>query len=222
MLTLILLEMLDKVDVHAHYLPADYRQALLDHGHAQPDGFPVLPTWSPEEHLAMMDRVGIRTAMLSVSSPGVTLEATRSTGRAGSTRRARERCASTEALRAARHAAPAGRRRVVRRDPARLRHAAGRRRRRAHERRDIYLGDPCLTRPSPSSQAQGGHVHPPTSPGMLREDRARPSAAGPRVPVRHDAGGREHGPQRDAREAPRYSGHRAARRARPSPCLPTG
>ena len=64
--------MLDKVDVHAHYLPADYRQALIDHGHAQPDGFPVLPTWSPEEHLAMMDRLGIRTAMLSVSSPGVT------------------------------------------------------------------------------------------------------------------------------------------------------
>jgi 6-methylsalicylate decarboxylase len=60
-----------KIDVHAHYVPPDYRQALLDHGHAQPDGFPVLPTWSPEEHLALMDRVGISTAMLSVSSPGV-------------------------------------------------------------------------------------------------------------------------------------------------------
>lgn len=60
-----------KVDVHAHYLPADYRQALIDHGHSQPDGFPVLPSWSAEAHLAMMDRVGIGTAMLSVSSPGV-------------------------------------------------------------------------------------------------------------------------------------------------------
>jgi predicted TIM-barrel fold metal-dependent hydrolase len=61
-----------KIDVHAHYLPDDYRQALIDHGQAHPDGFPVLPTWSPEAHLAMMDQVGIRTAMLSVSSPGVT------------------------------------------------------------------------------------------------------------------------------------------------------
>lgn len=61
-----------KIDVHAHFLPADYRQALIDNGQAQPDGFPVLPTWSPEAHLAMMDRVNIGTSMLSVSSPGVT------------------------------------------------------------------------------------------------------------------------------------------------------
>jgi hypothetical protein len=61
-----------KIDVHAHYLPADYRQALIDNGQAQPDGFPVLPTWSPKAHLAMMDQVGIRTSLLSISSPGVT------------------------------------------------------------------------------------------------------------------------------------------------------
>jgi len=61
-----------RVDVHAHYLPADYRQALLDGGHDQPDGFPVLPEWSAEAHLAMMDRVGVATSLLSVSTPGVT------------------------------------------------------------------------------------------------------------------------------------------------------
>ena len=60
-----------KIDVHAHYLPADYREALIANGHAEPDGFPVLPEWSAEAHLAMMDRVGIGTSMLSVSSPGV-------------------------------------------------------------------------------------------------------------------------------------------------------
>ena len=64
-----------RVDVHAHYLPADYRQALLDGGHDQPDGFPVLPEWSAEAHLAMMDRVGIETSLLSVSTPGVTFGA---------------------------------------------------------------------------------------------------------------------------------------------------
>lgn len=60
-----------KIDVHAHYLPADYREALIANGHTEPDGFPVLPEWSAEAHLAMMDRVGIGTSMLSVSSPGV-------------------------------------------------------------------------------------------------------------------------------------------------------
>jgi 6-methylsalicylate decarboxylase len=60
-----------KIDVHAHYLPADYREALIANGHAEPDGFPVLPQWSAEAHLAMMDRVGIATSMLSLSTPGV-------------------------------------------------------------------------------------------------------------------------------------------------------
>ena len=48
-----------KIDVHAHYLPADYREALIANGHTEPDGFPVLPEWSAEAHVAMMDRVGI-------------------------------------------------------------------------------------------------------------------------------------------------------------------
>lgn len=61
----------DRIDVHAHYLPPDYRQALLDAGHEHPDGFPVLPEWSAAAHLAMMDRAGVATSMLSVSSPGV-------------------------------------------------------------------------------------------------------------------------------------------------------
>lgn len=62
-----------KIDVHAHYLPEPYRAKLLDTGHAHPDGFPVLPTWSAREHLAVMDRLGIATALLSISSPGVHL-----------------------------------------------------------------------------------------------------------------------------------------------------
>ena len=59
------------IDVHAHYLPESYRAALLDNGHGQPDGFPQIPTWSAEEHLAVMDRLGIATSLLSISSPGV-------------------------------------------------------------------------------------------------------------------------------------------------------
>jgi predicted TIM-barrel fold metal-dependent hydrolase len=62
-----------KLDVHAHYLPEAYRVALEDAGHSEPDGMPQIPEWSPEAHLALMDRLGIAAALLSVSSPGVHL-----------------------------------------------------------------------------------------------------------------------------------------------------
>jgi predicted TIM-barrel fold metal-dependent hydrolase len=61
------------IDVHAHYLPDSYRDALADHGHSQPDGFPQIPDWSAEEHVAAMDRLGIALSLLSISSPGVHL-----------------------------------------------------------------------------------------------------------------------------------------------------
>ena len=60
-----------KIDVHAHYLPDFYRDALRKHGHEQPDGFPYIPDWSAEEHVAFMDRLGIERSLLSISSPGV-------------------------------------------------------------------------------------------------------------------------------------------------------
>lgn len=59
------------IDVHAHYLPDAYRDAATSAGHEQPDGFPYLPSWSADEHLALMDRLGIGTSLLSISSPGV-------------------------------------------------------------------------------------------------------------------------------------------------------
>jgi 6-methylsalicylate decarboxylase len=62
-----------KIDVHAHYLPDGYRGALVRAGHEQPDGMPWIPEWSASEHIAAMDRLGIATSLLSVSSPGVYL-----------------------------------------------------------------------------------------------------------------------------------------------------
>ena len=61
----------NKIDVHAHYLPHAYRAALVAAGHAQPDGFPQVPDWSVEEHVGAMDRLGIGTSLLSISSPGI-------------------------------------------------------------------------------------------------------------------------------------------------------
>jgi predicted TIM-barrel fold metal-dependent hydrolase len=58
------------IDVHSHYLPDFYLTAARAAGHLEPDGF-QWPDWSAPDHLAMMDRLGIAVAVLSVSSPGV-------------------------------------------------------------------------------------------------------------------------------------------------------
>lgn len=62
-----------KLDVHAHHLPEPYRQALAETGHEHPDGMPEIPPWSASDHVEVLDRLGIATALLSVSSPGVHL-----------------------------------------------------------------------------------------------------------------------------------------------------
>ncbi|MFF4017213.1 amidohydrolase family protein [Streptomyces sp. NPDC001843] len=59
------------VDVHAHLLPDFYVEQATAAGHAHPDGMGSWPSWSVEAHLDLMDRNGITTAMLSMSSPGV-------------------------------------------------------------------------------------------------------------------------------------------------------
>ncbi|KAI6896500.1 hypothetical protein KC334_g10874 [Hortaea werneckii] len=62
-----------KIDVHSHYLPPFYQEALRNHGHANPDGMPAVPEWSPETHLQLMDKLGISKSVLSISSPGTHL-----------------------------------------------------------------------------------------------------------------------------------------------------
>lgn len=62
-----------KIDVHSHYLPPAYRKACQENGHANPDGMPHLPEWSPEAHLELMDKCGISKSVLSISSPGTHL-----------------------------------------------------------------------------------------------------------------------------------------------------
>ncbi|KAK1718258.1 amidohydrolase [Colletotrichum lupini] len=63
-----------KIDVHAHYVPDFYAQALRDAGHLPgPDGMPGIPEWTPEAHLNFMDAQDIEKSYLSISSPGVYL-----------------------------------------------------------------------------------------------------------------------------------------------------
>jgi predicted TIM-barrel fold metal-dependent hydrolase len=59
-----------RVDVHAHFLPEAYRASLAAAGFEKVDGMPV-PAWDAGMHVALMDRLGVATSLLSVSSPGV-------------------------------------------------------------------------------------------------------------------------------------------------------
>lgn len=60
-----------RIDLHAHFLPPEYRAALLEHGHLTIGGYPT-PTWSPESDIAFQDYYGMSARVLSVSDPAVT------------------------------------------------------------------------------------------------------------------------------------------------------
>jgi len=59
-----------KIDMHVHYLPQSYKEALLNSGEEKPDGFPT-PEWNSDTHLEIMKRLGIATSMISISSPHI-------------------------------------------------------------------------------------------------------------------------------------------------------
>jgi 6-methylsalicylate decarboxylase len=61
----------ERIDIHAHYIPNFYREILIKSGLSQPDGIETLPPWDESTALQTMDRLGVRTAILSVSSPGI-------------------------------------------------------------------------------------------------------------------------------------------------------
>ena len=58
-----------RIDVHQHMIPGPYARWLRSHGVDAPGGRP-LPGWSPGAALELMDRQGIATAIVSVSTPG--------------------------------------------------------------------------------------------------------------------------------------------------------
>lgn len=60
------------IDVHAHFLPRAYRDALRSNGFRLLDGGMPIPEWSAQQALDLMDEVGLTAAMLSVSSPFAT------------------------------------------------------------------------------------------------------------------------------------------------------
>lgn len=58
-----------RIDVHQHFLPGFYREALATAGIAAAGGR-ALPDWSAGAALELMDLLDVRAAVLSVSTPG--------------------------------------------------------------------------------------------------------------------------------------------------------
>jgi predicted TIM-barrel fold metal-dependent hydrolase len=61
------------IDIHHHFLPPFFVDALAKAGHAAAGQAEAL-AWSPEASLAMMDDAGIETAIVSLSLPGISFE----------------------------------------------------------------------------------------------------------------------------------------------------
>ncbi len=59
-----------RIDIHHHILPPEYLKSLAKI-EVITAGNVAFPTWAPEESLAVMDKLGIGTAITSISSPGV-------------------------------------------------------------------------------------------------------------------------------------------------------
>lgn len=59
-----------RIDLHSHFLPPEYRAALLSRGMLTIGGYPT-PDWSPEAAIDFQDRYGIAAQVLSASDPGV-------------------------------------------------------------------------------------------------------------------------------------------------------
>jgi predicted TIM-barrel fold metal-dependent hydrolase len=58
------------IDIHHHFLPPFYVEALSASGHPAAAKAKAL-AWSPKKSIAMMDKSGIKTAIISLSLPGV-------------------------------------------------------------------------------------------------------------------------------------------------------
>ncbi|NEA21712.1 amidohydrolase family protein [Actinomadura bangladeshensis] len=61
-----------RIDVHQHMVPSDYAAWLRGNGVHAPGGR-ALPDWTPDLALEFMDRHGIATGVLSLTTPGVHL-----------------------------------------------------------------------------------------------------------------------------------------------------
>ncbi len=84
------------IDIHAHFIPDEYRQVLADAGIDSVDGYP-LPSWDRDAAVDLMERRGLAAQIVSVSAPGI--DAVPLAKRAGLSRTVNERAAELKAWR---------------------------------------------------------------------------------------------------------------------------
>jgi predicted TIM-barrel fold metal-dependent hydrolase len=60
-----------RIDVHRHAIPDVYRRAMQRAGVHEPVAGVAYPTWDRDTDLAAMDRFGVRTAVVSITTPGL-------------------------------------------------------------------------------------------------------------------------------------------------------
>ncbi|KAL3698698.1 hypothetical protein R1sor_012774 [Riccia sorocarpa] len=60
-----------RIDTHCHFIPPFYLDILRAKG--LDSGGRAIPKWTPEEHIELLDTLGVETAVVSISTPGVHL-----------------------------------------------------------------------------------------------------------------------------------------------------
>ncbi|KAJ5585640.1 hypothetical protein N7450_005427 [Penicillium hetheringtonii] len=63
-----------KIDTHCHIVPRGWKKWCEELGWDKPDGMPFIPSWNPESHIELMDKLGIERSILSITSPGTHLK----------------------------------------------------------------------------------------------------------------------------------------------------
>ena len=175
----------DVMDVHAHSLPSAYLPTLQAAGIKLPDGGIPVPQWSLERAIAVMDECGIETAILSVSSPALSVVAPEEAfADVGACRRHAAAPIRSEPVARARRAAAREERHA--RGRAGLRFAAGHERRRrppAHALRRSAAGARGLR--VAARAARGRSSVPCERPSSASRQRSEP--APPSSPIRRGA-----------------------------------
>ncbi|KAJ5365228.1 hypothetical protein N7517_008114 [Penicillium concentricum] len=65
---------MEKIDTHCHIVTDGWRKWCEKMDWDKPDGMPCIPAWTAEGHIELMNKLGIKRSILSITSPGTHLK----------------------------------------------------------------------------------------------------------------------------------------------------